>query len=206
MHVEGQIDSPSMESPSWWIWLIMAFGLVLFSAFIFVISRFYPQVGAWFNVSKILRCFYQNSTQPTINGDQDAIEPFLGKYAQVGCEKDSCHVQLELEQQTVLACGMKVEEPEAFPEILHTRCLAEDQTDHPNANEGTARQESQSAEEYNFFSEDLSFGRRASSWGFERKINPRRQIHSLSWSNDRMVYDQMVRQRLRDKMKELKKL
>uniref|UniRef100_UPI00358E37A0 uncharacterized protein n=1 Tax=Myxine glutinosa TaxID=7769 RepID=UPI00358E37A0 len=60
-------------------------------------------------------------------------------YAQVGCEKDSCHVQPELEQPTVLACGMKVEELEAFPEILQIKIedvnsfgLAEEQSDQPN--------------------------------------------------------------------------
>uniref|UniRef100_UPI00358E3615 uncharacterized protein n=1 Tax=Myxine glutinosa TaxID=7769 RepID=UPI00358E3615 len=60
-------------------------------------------------------------------------------YAQVGSEKNSCHVQPELEQPTVLACGMKVEELEAFPEILQIKIedvnsfgLAEEQSDQPN--------------------------------------------------------------------------
>uniref|UniRef100_UPI00358E735C zinc finger protein 675-like n=1 Tax=Myxine glutinosa TaxID=7769 RepID=UPI00358E735C len=60
-------------------------------------------------------------------------------YAQVGCEKDSCHVQPESEQPTVLVCGMKVEEPEGFPEILQIKIedvnsfdLQEEQSDQPN--------------------------------------------------------------------------
>uniref|UniRef100_UPI00358E8630 zinc finger protein 239-like isoform X1 n=1 Tax=Myxine glutinosa TaxID=7769 RepID=UPI00358E8630 len=59
-------------------------------------------------------------------------------YAQVGCE-DSCHVQPESEQQTVLVCGMKVEETEGFPEILQIKTedvnsfgREEEQSDQPN--------------------------------------------------------------------------
>uniref|UniRef100_UPI003590010E uncharacterized protein isoform X1 n=1 Tax=Myxine glutinosa TaxID=7769 RepID=UPI003590010E len=68
--------------------------------------------------------------------------PVLGSrtmYAQVGCEKDSCDVQPESEQPTVLVCGMKVEELEAFPDILQIKIedvnsigLAEEQSDQPN--------------------------------------------------------------------------
>uniref|UniRef100_UPI00358EAD4C uncharacterized protein isoform X2 n=1 Tax=Myxine glutinosa TaxID=7769 RepID=UPI00358EAD4C len=60
-------------------------------------------------------------------------------YAQVGCEKDSCHVQPASEQLTVLVCGMKVEEPEGFPVILQIKIedvnsfgLEEEQRDQPN--------------------------------------------------------------------------
>ena len=42
-------------------------------------------------------------------------------YAQVGYWKDSCRVQLESEQQTVLGCEMKVEEPEGSSEILQIK-------------------------------------------------------------------------------------
>uniref|UniRef100_UPI00358E4902 zinc finger protein 664-like n=1 Tax=Myxine glutinosa TaxID=7769 RepID=UPI00358E4902 len=60
-------------------------------------------------------------------------------YAQVGCWKDSCGVQPELGQQTVLVCGMKVEELEGFPEILQIKIedvnsfgLEEEKSDQPN--------------------------------------------------------------------------
>ena len=41
--------------------------------------------------------------------------------AQVGCWKDSCHVQPESEQLTVLGCEMKVEELDGSPEILEIK-------------------------------------------------------------------------------------
>uniref|UniRef100_UPI00358F58C3 zinc finger protein 85-like n=1 Tax=Myxine glutinosa TaxID=7769 RepID=UPI00358F58C3 len=60
-------------------------------------------------------------------------------YAQVGCEKDSCDVQPESEQSTVLVCEMKVEELEGFPEILQIKIedvnsvgLQEEQSDQLN--------------------------------------------------------------------------
>uniref|UniRef100_UPI00358FE4EE zinc finger protein 92-like n=1 Tax=Myxine glutinosa TaxID=7769 RepID=UPI00358FE4EE len=60
-------------------------------------------------------------------------------YTKEGCEKDSCHVQPGSEQQTVLVCGMKVEETEGFPEILQIKIedvnsfgLEEEQSYPPN--------------------------------------------------------------------------
>ena len=42
-------------------------------------------------------------------------------YAQVGCWKDSCRVQPESDQPTVLGCGMKDEELEGSSEILQIK-------------------------------------------------------------------------------------
>uniref|UniRef100_UPI00358E5018 uncharacterized protein isoform X2 n=1 Tax=Myxine glutinosa TaxID=7769 RepID=UPI00358E5018 len=60
-------------------------------------------------------------------------------YAQVGCWKDSCGVQLESEQPTVLECGIKVEELEESSEILQIKIedvnsfgLEEEQSDQLN--------------------------------------------------------------------------
>uniref|UniRef100_UPI00358F33D6 zinc finger protein 813-like n=1 Tax=Myxine glutinosa TaxID=7769 RepID=UPI00358F33D6 len=71
--------------------------------------------------------------------DRKAVHHKCTLYTQDGCEKDSCHVQPESEQQTVLVCGMKVEETEGFPEILQIKIedvnsfgLEEEQSDQPN--------------------------------------------------------------------------
>uniref|UniRef100_UPI00358E40DB uncharacterized protein n=1 Tax=Myxine glutinosa TaxID=7769 RepID=UPI00358E40DB len=60
-------------------------------------------------------------------------------YSQVGCSKDSSHVQPKSEQPTVLGCGLKVEDVEGFSEILQIKIedvnsfgMEEEQSDQPN--------------------------------------------------------------------------
>uniref|UniRef100_UPI00358FF3E0 uncharacterized protein isoform X2 n=1 Tax=Myxine glutinosa TaxID=7769 RepID=UPI00358FF3E0 len=158
IRVESQIGFPSLEFPSLLIWLPVIFGLFFFTLFILLCMarRLCPQVRAWFNVSKILRCFNQNSTQPTINGDHessDASEHFLG-YQNDG------NFTVDLE-------GKKVRNTRLEPTIF--RYL----------NEGTVSPESNCASQNNFISETHST-KEVRSLPLNMKPPPRSRRHTFN--------------------------